>query len=212
MRLPILSRVVSIASAAIAISTGLVVTLGYFLDAFELNSLRLVFVQWAVLLAAVALLVGMFNLVMVHIRKIGDGGVKAIYSAVLVIALAVTFLLGVLGSDQRLSNWIFTNIQVPIEASLMAILAISLAYASARLLQYRLNLFSFVFVGTALLVLLGSGSFPWGEIPLISDLIRPWLTEIPAVAGARGILLGVALGTIAAGLRILLGVDRPYGG
>jgi hypothetical protein len=30
------------------------------------------------------------------------------------------------------------------------------------------------------------------------------------MAGARGILLGVALGTVATGLRVLLGIDRPY--
>jgi len=32
------------------------------------------------------------------------------------------------------------------------------------------------------------------------------------VAGARGILLGVSLGVIATGVRILIGSDRPYGG
>jgi len=38
------------------------------------------------------------------------------------------------------------------------------------------------------------------------------LAGIPAVAGARGILFGVALGTVATGLRVLMGADRPYGG
>jgi len=33
-----------------------------------------------------------------------------------------------------------------------------------------------------------------------------------AAGGARGILLGVALGTLTTGLRILFGADRPYGG
>jgi hypothetical protein len=28
----------------------------------------------------------------------------------------------------------------------------------------------------------------------------------------RGLLLGIALGAIATGLRILMGVERPYGG
>jgi len=213
MRSPVFSRAVPIASAAIAISTGVVVTLGYFLDFVELSNLRQLFVQWALILASVALLVGVFNLLLIHTRRMGQGGGNAVYRAVLVIALTVTFLLGVvLGPDHPWPAWIFNNIQVPIETSLMAILAISLAYASARLLRRRVNLFSVIFVATALLVLLGIGSFPWGEIPVVSDLLRPWLTEVPAVAGARGILLGVALGTVAAGLRILMGVDRPYGG
>jgi hypothetical protein len=32
------------------------------------------------------------------------------------------------------------------------------------------------------------------------------------IAGARGILLGIALGSVTTGLRILLGADRPYSG
>ena len=30
--------------------------------------------------------------------------------------------------------------------------------------------------------------------------------------GARGLLIGIALGTLLTGLRVLFGVDRPYGG
>jgi hypothetical protein len=29
--------------------------------------------------------------------------------------------------------------------------------------------------------------------------------------GTRGLLLGIALGTVLTGLRVLFGVDRPYG-
>jgi hypothetical protein len=58
-------------------------------------------------------------------------------------------------------------------------------------------------------VLLGqvpAGSLLWEEFPLIKE----WVLRVPTMAGARGILLGVALGIIATGLRILLGADRPY--
>jgi hypothetical protein len=33
---------------------------------------------------------------------------------------------------------------------------------------------------------------------------------VPVTAGARGILLGIALGATAAGLRILFGIEHPY--
>jgi hypothetical protein len=42
--------------------------------------------------------------------------------------------------------------------------------------------------------------------------VRPIITQIFAAAGARGILLGVALGTLTTGLRVLFGADRLYGG
>jgi len=45
-----------------------------------------------------------------------------------------------------------------------------------------------------------------GWLPIIKD----WILDVPALAGARGVLLGVALGTVATGLRVLLGIDRPY--
>ncbi len=214
MRLPIFSRTISIISAAIAIASGLIVTVGYFLQRIpEIIELRVVFVDWAIQLAAVALLIGVINLLRVHIRKIGSGGLNAGYSLVTVAALVITFGLGiVMGPDHPWSLWIFNHIHVPIETSLMALLAIALAYASARVLSRRLNLLAVLFVITTLVVLLGMGTFPWGEIPGISDILAPWLMRVPAVAGARGILMGVALGIVATGLRVLMGAERPYGG
>jgi DNA-binding beta-propeller fold protein YncE len=38
------------------------------------------------------------------------------------------------------------------------------------------------------------------------------IAQVLAGAGARGILLGMALGILTTGLRILFGADRPYGG
>ena len=146
------------------------------------------------------------------LRKVRGGGLNAVYSLVLVVALLATFALGTFfGPDHPWPRWLFDNVQVPVEASLMAILAVALAYASARVLHRRINVLSIAFVLTALVILLGTGSFFWGEIPLVIDSAR-WLSRVPAAAGARGILLGVALGTIATGLRVLMGVDRPYGG
>jgi hypothetical protein len=44
--------------------------------------------------------------------------------------------------------------------------------------------------------------------------VDPFLAAIRLlpVAGGRGILLGIALGSLMAGLRILFGADRPYSG
>jgi hypothetical protein len=41
-------------------------------------------------------------------------------------------------------------------------------------------------------------------------MFRDWVVNVPVMAGSRGILLGIALGTIVSGLRLLVGVDRPY--
>jgi hypothetical protein len=116
------------------------------------------------------------------------------------------------GPTGSFSLWIFNTFQVPVEISLLAVLAVVLVFSGARLLTRRPKWQTVLFLVIVLVVLLGSAPlFLLGEVaPLIA--LRGWLAQVPAVAGARGLLLGVALGTVATGLRILIGVDRPYGG
>lgn len=195
-----------------AIAIGLIVLCGYFLDMGVLVILRRIFLQWALILMAVAMVVGVINLFQVHMRRVFNGEKGGTYSLVLVLSMAVTIsVAGFWGPTSSIALWIFNNIQVPIESSLMAVLAVILAYASARLLYRRLTIFSLIFVGTVLIALLGTISLPGINLPELV-WVRDWLARVPAVAGARGILFGVALGTVATGLRVLMGADRPYGG
>jgi len=167
------------------------------------------------LLAGVALLLGLYNLLSVHLRKISLQERGWPYSALLVLSLLGTLVLGVFfGPDNPVALVLFNSFQLPAEASLMALLAVTLTLAGFRLISRRRDLLSFVFVGVALLVLLGTGPWPSGETSdtylLIID-VRNWLAQVWAAGGARGILLGVALGAAATGLRVLLASDRPYG-
>jgi hypothetical protein len=209
LRIPILST-------AVAITAGLIILYSYFFPiplGFDVKGTLL---GWAIALAAVALLIGIVNLLRVHGRKIADDSANgsAFYSLVLILAFAVSFILAlVFGPGHEWSLWLFSHVQLPIESSMMAILAVSLAYAAARLLRRRMNAFSVVFALTVFFVLMGASPVANGNLILVSDILRfmrDWLTEVWATAGARGILIGVALGTIATGLRILMGADRPY--
>jgi hypothetical protein len=199
-------------SVAVAIAVGVIVLLGYFVNIPLFVTLRTVFLRWAVILVAIALLVGVANLFMVHWNRLAHQQSGGGYSLILILSLVVTLVVTAIYSPTGVwSMWIFNYVQVPIESSLMAILVVVLAYGSARLLRNRINLFSLLFIGTVLLVLLGTATIPYFEVPELG-LIRAWIERIPAVAGARGLLLGIALGTVATGLRVLTGADRPYGG
>jgi hypothetical protein len=201
-------------STAIAVVSGVVILFFYFFPSGRGGEFRILLFQWATTLAAVALLVGVINLLSVHAKKTEGGGAQAAYSGILILSLIITFVVVLVwGPNGEAGSWIFNYIQIPVESSLMAFLAISLVYASIRLLRRRMNGFSVIFVLTVLFILLGNSPLATGEIPLISDWLlsfRGWIARVPAAAGARGILLGVALGTIATGLRIVMGADRPY--
>jgi hypothetical protein len=197
---------------AIAMGVGLIVLFGYFLNWELLISIRVVFLQWAVILAGFALLVGVINLIGVHWNKFRKQQPGGWYSLVVLLTLVITLgIVAYSGPTGAWSLWLYNYIQVPIETSLLAIMAVFLAYAAARLLARRMNTMTVVFLATALLVMFGLVSLPFIDLPIIVDL-RLWITQVLAAAGVRGILLGVALGIVATGLRVLIGADRPYGG
>ena len=207
-----MKKILPTSNAIIAVISGLLVLLGYFFPGV-FGNIQSVLIGWAIILAAFALLLGIFNLAMVHWKKAGTDGPSSIYSIVLLISLIITIIaVSISGPTGSLSLWIFNTFQVPVEISLLAVLAVVLVFAAARLLTRRPKWYTVLFLITVLVVLLGSVPlFFFGEVaPLVA--LRGWLTQVPAVAGARGLLLGVALGTVATGLRILMGVDRPYGG
>jgi hypothetical protein len=209
-------------SLAIAVLAGGIVLAGYFLRKMVpvLGEVQALVLQWAVILAAIALLIGVVNLLSVHWHKLKAGKSSSLYSGVLIVSLVATFVITAYdGPTGSRSLWILNNIQIPIEASLVALLAIVLAYTAVRMFRYRVNAMTILFIAVVIIILMGTiPLYGTSEVPglaKISNVFKPladWITRAIATAGARGILLGVALGTIAAGLRILMGVDRPYGG
>jgi len=118
----------------------------------------------------------------------------------------------VLGPDHPNMRLLVSTVIVPVEATLMSLLSVTLLYASIRLLRRRADLMSIIFLLTAVIMLIASATLPFGEIGPLNDFIRPWIQQVLALGGARGILIGVALGTLTTGLRVLFGADRPYGG
>ena len=199
-------------STAIAIAIGIVVLLGYFIQLAILQNIRTLLIGWAVIVAGTATLIGITNLVQVHWHRVRAPKGGDILSGVLLATFFLTLIFGLfLGPSDSNFQRVVTSIQMPIEASLMAVLAISLAYASLRLLQKRRNAMTIIFVvSTILFLLLSSGFLSLSGNTIVAGMLGA-LNQLP-VAGARGLLLGIGLGSLLTGLRILIGSDRPFSG
>jgi len=126
------------------------------------------------------------------------------------------------GLGNPYSQWVFRYLQSALGTAISGLIVFFLVFAGFRLLRrptWRLT--SVVFIIVAIISLIGMAPFllDIANLPVVSNLpvneVRSWpwawLSQVPAVAGARGLLLGIALGAIATGLRVLLGIDRPYG-
>ena len=197
-------------ATVVAMSVGLLVFADFFITADSVDALGLYLVRTASIVAAFALLLGMFNVLTVHLGKIYSGDKGWVYSMILLGAMFFTLGLGFLTGGPT-SAWVqdlFEAVLFPLEATLFSLLAffvVTAAYRAFRVKSFETGLF----VVFGILVLLGQvpiGAMLWDQLPVIKD----WVLDVPALAGARGILLGVALGAAATGLRVLLGLDRPY--
>ena len=195
----------------LAMAIGLVVLLDQFISNAYLNAIGQTLVGWAVILAAVALILGLINLLSVHLKRIGQRAEGWPYSIILILVMLAVALPGLLdpaGPRNAIVAWIFANVQYPLQAAMFALLAFFIFTAAYRAFRVR-HWESVFFVLAGVFVLLGA-------TPLADRLwsgfadIRAWILAVPAMAGARGIILGTALATIIAGTRVLLGIDRPY--
>jgi len=193
---------------AVAIAVGTIVLLDFFFFHPYLDALGYIFVRWAVILGVFALFLGILNLLRVHFRRIRYNQ-GSFYSFVLITIMTVVIAFGLVGGPQQpVVTWIFRYVQFPLQASIFALLAFFIAAAIVRAFRFR-NWESALLVITAVIVLLGQvplGSYLWNGLPGL----KSWILNVPVLAGNRGIIIGVALGAIATGLRLLMGVDRPY--
>lgn len=193
----------------LAIAVGLIVLLGQFITNDIFSNLFNVFVIWGTIVFAFALLLGLVNLALFHLRRIVSRDAQMPFS-VLILATALVVFLIVLpsGSAGTATQWVMRYIYQPLEASFLALLVFFIGTAVYRALRVRTWEMA-LFALSAIVVLIGSAPFMQVLSPLF-PAAKEWVVNVPAVAGVRGILLGVALGIIATGLRLLTGIDRPY--
>ena len=192
----------------IATVTGLVVLAGYLIPSPPLIFYRDRLVEWAVIVAAFAFILGLFNILRVH-------GGRAIrlrqgwpYSLVLLLAALVAWVPSVLyGPSGTLTQQMLDYVISPLGASLAALLVFTLALAAFRLLRARRSVEVVLFILIVAVVLLGNA--PFIGLERLAD-VRDWIINVPGMAGVRGLLLGVALGTVITARRILVAIDRPH--
>lgn len=205
---------------AVAIAIAIFVLVALFTDIPLLDQMGIFFIDTAVILAAFALFLGLINIFRVHLAKIREKPSRSLYSFVLLLAMFAVLIPGlllvrgdgaaeprqILGPSDPIVQWLFENVQAPIQASLSALLVFFLVIAAYRLLRLR-SAESAVMLLVVLLILVGQVAT--GLVPVLVD-IKEWMLDVPVMAGVRGILLGVALGAVLTGIRLLLGVERPY--
>lgn len=206
-------------ATAITISVGFVTLFGLLLTddmgvppalVDTLSAVAGFFLQLVTLVAALLVLVGVGNLLLVHLRRVGGRQRGLLNSFVLLLsfgAVIVVYILERDADDPELTDLLLNDALIAIESTLAALLFFALVYGAYRLMRHRVTWSGVLFVIALLLVLVGA--LPFSGVDPVADL-RDWLLNIPVNGGARGILIGIALATAVTGVRVLIGQDRSY--
>ncbi len=177
--------------------------------------------NWGRIVAAFALVLGIQSLLRTHVEKIRRKRRDWPYSAVAIASFVGMVVIGIgFGSERGGGfDWVFNNVQVPLDATMFSLLAFFIASAAFRTFRARSTEATLLLVAAivvmlgrvpgSLIVLFGHtspGEWLHTHMPDVSE----WIMNFPSIAGKRGIIFGVALGSIATALRIMLGIERSH--
>ena len=112
------------------------------------------------------------------------------------------------GYKGRVFTWLYETVFRPCNATMFALLAFFIVSAAFRAFRAR-NIDAGLLLGGAILVMLGR--VPIGRaISESLPSIAQWILDVPNNGSRRAIMMGAAIGAIATGLRILLGLERSH--
>jgi hypothetical protein len=112
------------------------------------------------------------------------------------------------GKDGRVFVWIYDHVFAPCNSTMFALLAFFVASAAFRAFRAR-NVEAALLLGTAILMMLGRAPIGRALSDSLPDVAQ-WLLDVPSNGGRRAIMMGAAIGAIATGLRVILGLERSH--
>jgi len=193
---------------AICFIMGIVMLFQYFIPAMDtFNDL---ITKWLLVVAGFVMCLGIYSLVRVHIlkirRKVPGWGYSCITIAGLIWMLTVGFIWG--RNLGTLFQSTYFLIQVPIQSTMMSLLAFYVASAAFRAFRMR-NLEAGLLLAAAIIVMIGQVPVGASYVPGVAWL-KEWILNNPNLAAKRGIVIGVGLGMLSTSIKIILGIERSY--
>lgn len=192
---------------AVALVAGTLAILQYFVPHGVARWVEGRLADWLVLLETAALVGGVGALVLFHWRRARRGGSAGAYSWLVLGALGFSVVTGLVPPLEPVFRALFSWLLSPIQATMMSLVAFSMAWAAFRSF-HTVSGPATIFVVSALTVMVSR--VPLGEqlFPHIG-VFATWIIRVPNVAATRGLLIGVGLASVATALRVIVGIQGP---
>ncbi len=199
----------------ITLVAGLFMLIAFFVPHPQVRNLYEDMQNWAIVVVGCTYVLGVANLLRINLRQVSRRERDWPFKLVLIAGLLVTMAVGFsewthyTDVDSRF-QWIYGTFYSPMTATMFSLLAFFIASAAFRAFRIR-SVEAMLLAIAAFILMLGRvplGAAIHPAIPAAAD----WLMEIPQNAAKRGILIGAALGVMATGIRVILGLEKTYGG
>ncbi len=193
---------------AVTMISGFVMLISFYFGA--LTGLEKTLYSWSVIVAGFAAILGIGNLTRIYARKISRGQDTFLSATALAVMWGI-LLYGIFkGQQDAIYRQLFDAMYTPVGTTTMSLLAFFIASAAARAFRPR-SVEASIMLVCSLITILGrapAGALIWQGLPQAAD----WLQAVPSNAGARGILLGAALGALSMSIRVMVGIERRHFG
>jgi hypothetical protein len=220
----------------LAFVMGLVFIIQYFVPHQSSQDLQSWINKWIMIIGGIASFLGVGSLIHFHYTKIKRKSEGWGFSVILYTGFILAFLAGFLpmlipavmkgifkiDAPQAVwgikmvggiepdgpLDWLFNSMINPMSATMFSIIGFFIASAAFRAFRAR-SLEATLLLIAAVIIMLGQtplGGLIWSGIP---DIMT-WILTIPNTGAKRAILFGIALGSLAFSLRIIMGIERAY--
>ena len=175
--------------------------------------------NWTHIITPFALVLAVATLIQTHWVRIRRRTAYWQYSIVVFAGLITMVAFGIrTGPKNRVFEWLYENVQVPMDATVFSLLAFFIASAAYRAFRARTFEATLLLI-SALIVMMGNvpiGDFLWNTVMAwtpwdnAASNASQWILDNPNLSSRRGIILGVSLGAVSQSIRIILGIERAY--
>lgn len=182
----------------------------YYLGTPATDRIQSDILKYGITISAFALVLGTYNIVKIHVGAIRK---RSVYywplSAWMLVTMVFTAGIGIIyGQSHPWYNWIYTNLQVPMGATMYAVIAFYCMSAAYRAFRARTKE-SVIFLLPAIFMLMWNapiGEAIWPGFKTIGD----WINNYPQITGYRAFWIGVGIAFITLTLRMMLGKETAF--
>jgi len=188
--------------------TFLISLLQYYLAVPFLSEVNTEMTNWVLIMSTFALGTGLIALCIYHGKIIMQKKSGYFVSIILFISMLMLFISYY--AAPSFADYLYNEIYTPLSIAIICFTAFYNYTAIYRAFRVR-NIDAAVFAFAAVFLMMLYAPIFEVILPQTATVAN-WILDVPNMGASRGVIIGVALGTIAIAVRVLLGYERAYTG